>query len=120
MRTRRLQYKDRWFCYVDLLGFTNLVRTRDAGVVIDSYEEAIAQLERGAAAKQTLGISYSWFSDTFIIFSRGDTIDEFTWVEQAGRLFFQRLILAQIPARGALSHGPLYSNLVKTSSSAKR
>jgi hypothetical protein len=113
MHSRRLQYKDRWFCYLDLLGFTHLVRSREAGTVIALYEEAISKLEVGAAAKQSLGLSYSWFSDTFIIFTRGDSLEEFTWLEQASRLFFQRLLFAAIPARGAISHGKLYSNLEK-------
>lgn len=113
MQSRRIQYKNRWFCYLDLLGFTMLVRSRDVGTVIGLYEDAISKLERGASAKKVLGLSYSWFSDTFIIFTRGDSLEEFTWLEQASRLFFQRLILADIPARGAISHGKLYSNLEK-------
>ena len=113
MQARRLQYRDRWLCYIDLLGFTELVRSAEVDTVIEAYEDVIAKLETGASAKRSLGISYSWFSDTFIIFSRGNTLEEFTWVEQASRLFFQRLILANIPARGALSHGKLYSQLEK-------
>lgn len=113
MHSRRFQYKNRWFCYLDLLGFTNLVRSRDVGAVIELYEEAISKLELGASTKRHLGLSCSWFSDTFIIFTRGDSPEEFTWLEQASRLFFQRLILAAIPARGAISHGKLYSNLEK-------
>lgn len=111
MQSRRLQYKYRWFCYFDILGFTELVRSTEVGSVIDLYEEAVAKLEIGAASKRSLGISYSWFSDTFIIFSRGNSLEEFTWLEQTSRLFFQRLILANIPVRGAISHGKLYSNL---------
>lgn len=111
MHARRLQYKNRWFCYLDLLGFKNLVHNTDVGRVIDLYDDAIAHLDRSAMEKKPLGISYSWFSDTFILFSRSDSLQEFALLEQAGRLFFQRLILAEIPARGAISHGKLYSNL---------
>lgn len=110
---RSLTYKNRWFCYLDLLGFKDLIRTKDAVHVIELYEAAIEKLKitEKLKAETSLGISYSWFSDTFILFSRGDSLQEFSWVEQAGRLFFQRLVLAEIPARGALSHGKLYSNL---------
>lgn len=108
---KRLRYKDRWFCYLDLLGFTNLVRSGQVERVIPLYEDVIAELERHVAPKSALGISHSWFSDTFIIFSRGDTDREFSWVEQAGRLFFQKLILQRIPVRGAITHGKLYSQL---------
>jgi hypothetical protein len=113
MQTPRLQYRDRWFCYLDLLGFKDLVRGADVGYVVGLYEDVVNKLEAGAEAKRPLGISYSWFSDTFIIFSRSDSLQDFTLLEQAGRLFFQRLILAEIPARGAISHGKLYSNLAK-------
>lgn len=95
------------------MGFTNLVRTREVGEVVELYEDAISKLEVGASTKKSLGLSYSWFSDTFIIFTRGDSLEEFTWLEQASRLFFQRLVLASIPARGAITHGKLYSNLEK-------
>jgi hypothetical protein len=106
-----LQYKNRWFCYLDLLGFKDLVRTKNSGHVIELYDEVIGKLKAGADAKKSFGISYSWFSDTFILFSKNDSLQDFTLLEQAGRLFFQRLILAEIPVRGALSHGELYSNL---------
>lgn len=115
VQARTLQYKNRWFCYLDLLGFKDLVRSVEMRHVIDLYDEVIEMLVEGAGAevKKSLGISYSWFSDTFILFSRGDSLHEFSLLEQAGRLFFQRLILARIPVRGALSHGLLYSNLEK-------
>jgi hypothetical protein len=108
---RTLQYKSRWFCYLDLLGFRNLVLSEAAAHVIELYDEVLAKLADGAEPKRPLGISYSWFSDTFIIFSRGDSLREFSLVEQAGRVFFQRLILKDIPVRGALTHGKLYSNV---------
>jgi hypothetical protein len=55
---------------------------------------------------------YSWFFDTFIIYSTGypigDSLAHFSATEQVSRLFFQRLIPRGIPVRGALTHGPLY------------
>jgi hypothetical protein len=106
-----LRYRERWFCYLDLLGFTNIVRTGAVEQVIPLYQEVLDSLEHQVAQKKKLGISYSWFSDTFIIFSRGDSDHEFTLVEQAGRLFFQKLVLGRIPVRGALTVGKLYSQL---------
>ncbi len=106
-----LLYRERWFCYLDLLGFTNLVRSGAVEQVIPLYKEVLNSLEQQVAPKEKLGISYSWFSDTFIIFSRGNSDHEFTLVEQAGRLFFQKLILGRIPVRGAITVGKLYSQL---------
>ena len=44
MQVGRLQYRDRWFCYDDLLGFTELVRSIDVVKVIEAYEEVISKL----------------------------------------------------------------------------
>lgn len=108
-----LRYRKRWFCYLDLLGFTALVNDKNIEQVIPLYKKALHQLEIAAKSKKSLGIIYSWFSDTFIIYSRGEKEKDFSYVEQAGRLFFQSLILHQIPVRGAITHGALYSQSSK-------
>jgi hypothetical protein len=77
--------------------------------VVPLYQEALRQLTRFAKPKKRDGLLYSWFSDTFIIYSRDDDEREFSCVEHVSRLFFQKLILNQIPVRGAISHGSLYS-----------
>ncbi|MHB1330265.1 MAG: hypothetical protein ACYC2K_18865, partial [Gemmatimonadales bacterium] len=79
--------------------------------VLPLYELALAQVNKGKMARRDLGISYSWFSDTFIIFSQGDTAEDFAHLEQSGRLLFQKLVLEHIPVRGAISCGDLYSQL---------
>lgn len=106
---RPLRYRKRWFCYLDLLGFTSLVHSESVEHVIPLYIEALEHLRKEAKPKKRLGLICSWFSDTFIIYSRDDTDREFSYVEQVGRLFFQKLILHHIPVRGALTHDSLYS-----------
>lgn len=106
---RPLRYRKRWFCYLDLLGFTSLVNDKTIEQVIPLYKEALQHLVRAAKPKKRLGLIYSWFSDTFIIYSRDDNERDFSYVEQVGRLFFQNLILHKIPVRGAITHGTLYS-----------
>jgi hypothetical protein len=98
---------------LDLLGFADLVGRSDIDRVLPLYESVVASLRRIAGSKKQLGISFSWFSDTFIIFSHGGREKDFANVEQAGRLFFQELILGRIPVRGAISFGKLYSHLAK-------
>jgi hypothetical protein len=66
-------------------------------------------LQQHIAIAENISISYSWFSDTFIVFSRRDSLREFHQIEMIGRNFFLELLLAHIPSRGALSHGRLYS-----------
>lgn len=110
---RKLRYTKRWFAYFDLLGFANLVRTSEIHRVLPIYETALSAIEEKANPKKSKGLSYSWFSDTFIIFTRGSSLQEFAVIEQASRLFFQKLILNKIAVRGALSYGDLYTQQEK-------
>ena len=104
-----VRYSRRWFCYLDLLGFSQLVQSQSIDRILPLYEKALKHVERAAAKRKRRGISYSWFSDTFIVYSQTDSPEDFAQVEQAGRLFFQELVLARIPVRAALSCGDLYS-----------
>lgn len=106
-----LRYRDRWFAYLSLLGFTNLVQTSTIESVLPVYSEALKR-ERTACkrGKSEVGLFNSWFSDTFIIYSRSDSLQDLAHVESAARIFFQLLPIKNIPARGCISHGKLYSH----------
>jgi hypothetical protein len=104
-----VRYRDRWFCYLDLLGFALLVNSDKVHEVIPTYEDVIQELKSHADAETSRGVMFSWFSDTFIVYSRYGTERDFAAVESVGCLFFQRLLLADIPVRGALTYGKLYS-----------
>jgi len=108
-----LRYRKRWFCYLDLLGFTALVNDNNIGHVISIYQDVMKKLSRKARSISTKEILYSWFSDTFIIYSRSDHEKDFAAIEGVGRTFFQELLLNGIPARGAITHGSLYSQSSK-------
>jgi hypothetical protein len=104
-------YTNRWLAYFDLLGFKNLVRKNYIEDVLSIYEEdALDSLRKSAEPHKINGISFFWFSDTFIIFTKGDSEKEFAYIEQVSRLFFQRLILNHIPVRGALTVGSFYAD----------
>ena len=108
------RYKNRWFSYFDLLGFKKLVQKNHLiEYVLTIYEDVLNAIEEKAGAKRKYGISYSWFSDTFIIYSQSDSDQDFALMEQASRLFFQKLILNRIPVRGAMTVGKLYSQREK-------
>ena len=109
----KLRYTNRWLAYFDLLGFANLVRQHRINHVLPIYEDVLTAVEEKVEPKRGYGISCSWFSDTFIIFSKGDSEKEFALIEQTSRLFFQKLILSEIPVRGALTVGPLYTQQKK-------
>ncbi|MFN4291072.1 MAG: hypothetical protein ACK4E7_09370 [Permianibacter sp.] len=105
-----LRYRDRWFAYLDLLGFTNLISTHAIEDVLPVYSEALKQMLQACKfGKGEVGLLNSWFSDTFIIYSRSDSLQDFSHLESAARIFFQLLILKNIPVRGCISHGKLYS-----------
>ena len=107
---RPLRYRDRWFAYLDLLGFTNLVQTSAIEDVLPVYSEALKRMRFACKlGKSEVGLINSWFSDTFIIYSRSDSIQDFAHVESAARIFFQLLLIKNIPVRGCISHGKLYS-----------
>lgn len=106
---KKIRYTNRWFCYLDLLGFRNLVQSKDIEQVLPIYEEALSHLENAAQNKARQGIMFSWFSDTFILYSKSGRAEDFALLEQAGRLFFRELIKNEIPVRGALTYGKLYS-----------
>lgn len=59
--------------------------------------------------RNAVGLLNSWFSDTFIVYSRSDSLQDFAHVESAARIFFQLLLIKNIPVRGCISHGKLYS-----------
>jgi len=104
-----LRYTKRWFAYFDLLGFSNLVLNNRIEHVLPVYESVLKDIARKAEPNKSKGLSYSWFSDTFILFTKGSSEKEFALIEQASRLFFQNLILKEIPVRGSLTIGGLYT-----------
>lgn len=107
---RPLRYRDRWFAYLDLLGFTALVQSNSIEQVIPVYAEALEQMHRACkVGKDEAGLLYSWFSDTFIIYSGSASLQDFARVESASRIFFQLLVMRHIPVRGCISFGKLYS-----------
>ncbi len=73
------------------------------------YGEVLATLKSSVPRTKPGMIIFSWFSDTFIIYSRGRSAQDFARIELVGRVFFERLIIRGIPVRGALTFGGLYS-----------
>lgn len=105
-----LRYRNRWFAYLDLLGFTRHVQNSSIEDVLLMYSEALERMKTACTpGKKQVGIINSWFSDTFIIYTRTDSLEDFMHLESASRIFFELLILKNIPVRGCISYGKLYS-----------
>ena len=109
--SKTLRYTKRWFAYFDLMGFSNLVRQHEIEHVLPIYEGVLKTIAQKAESMK--GISYSWFSDTFILFTKGSSEKDFALIERVSRLFFQKLIISKIPVRGSLTIGPLYTQKQK-------
>lgn len=107
------RYTNRWFAYFDLLGFKNKVLNHELGDVLPLYEQVLENIKNSVGNLEVKGISYSWFSDTFIVFSRGSTEEEFRAIEKIASDFFGKLIIQGIPVRGSLTYGELYSQKQK-------
>lgn len=111
---RPLRYRDRWFAYFDLLGFTSLVETSAIEQVLPIYADALERMRVACQlGKKEVGLLSSWFSDTFIFYTQEDTPEHFVHLESAARVFFQLLLTKHIPVRGCISHGRLYSQAKK-------
>lgn len=109
-----LRYRNRWFAYLDLLGFTNLVQSKEIEKVIPIYSKALNQMRLACKlGVKEAGLLNSWFSDTFIIYTGSDSLEDFSHLENAARIFFRLLINKGIPVRGCISHGKLYSQAKK-------
>lgn len=98
--------KNRWLAYFDLLGTKNLVASKDIYSVFAAYQMAFEKLARWKERHSC--VSYSWFSDTFIIYTDDESAESFEAIEMVCRWFIFSLITKKIPLRGALSCGELY------------
>jgi hypothetical protein len=103
--------KNRWCCYLDLLGFKKLVQKDgyDCDALINPvhiYYQCREIVEDWVSKKSCLRLIC--FSDTFLIYSDDDSAVSFWHIEQAVRWIMNENLSRQIPLRGALSCGAMY------------
>ena len=98
--------KIRWLGYFDLLGTKDLLLSKDICKVFSAYKVALEKLE--SWKERHVCVSYSWFSDTFIIYTENESSESFAAIEMVCRWFVFSLIREKIPVRGALSCGDFY------------
>jgi len=111
-------FQNRWLAYFDLLGFKKLLDNyKDFPLfALEIYRDALECLDSSVDILNSLGrlIDYCWFSDTFIFWSENDSAKAFPVVEHVARLFFERLIMHEIPVRGSITFGQFYANKDKS------
>ncbi len=98
----------RWVSYLDLLGFTDLIRTKGWIYIFSYYTQAIDDCIRVDGFKPR--VEKTWFSDTFLLYSPDDTAPSFGAIEATTRWFVYSLVSHGIPVRGAMSCGDLYAD----------
>lgn len=97
----------RWVSYLDLLGFTELIKSKNWVYIFSFYTQAIESLGTEHGFGQ---VEKTWFSDTFLLYSPDDSAQSFVAIEATTRCFMYSLIAAGIPVRGAMSCGDLYAD----------
>ena len=101
-----------WLAVFDILGFSNLIAVdqddlKAFSVRVD-YEETIKYLERSCNEYQLGSLQYSWFSDTFLMYTLDDSARSYTIIQSAAKHFIEKCIYSRIPIRGAITVGPLW------------
>ncbi|MDP2744524.1 MAG: hypothetical protein Q8P00_05605, partial [Dehalococcoidia bacterium] len=99
---------NRWVSYFDLLGFSELVNTREWFDVWLLYSKALKEFKEEFGLEPH--VEKIWFSDTFVLYSSDDSNDSFISVEAMSRAFVYSLVCRGIPLRGAMSYGNFYAN----------
>lgn len=98
----------RWVAYFDLLGMRARIHQGDHFGVFEVYQEVIEHL--AARRESHARVGFTWFSDTFVLTTVDASGPSFTELEQVARLFMYYMLKARLPLRGAIAHGPMYSD----------
>jgi len=112
-----------WLACFDLLGFTDRVSdfaehhyasgVDGLSILAGEYHERVLKALDAEVAYQRQHertLHYAHFSDTFILYTPDDSRDSFMTLDSAlGKLFID-MVLAEIPARGALTCGRFYAD----------
>ncbi len=109
------KYKNHWIVYFDILGFQNYINATVDNEstlleIVNDYELVLREIEKKTSYYPGHELGCTWFSDTFIIFSKDDGIKSYTIIQQAATHLLATLLYKQIPLRGALSFGKMYIN----------
>lgn len=96
-------YTKSWVSYLDLLGFTDFVKTKSFVGTVTLYEQVCGQAISRASNNHNVNIEITWFSDTFLLYSPDNTESSFVEIEAATHSIIDNLIRRRIPVRGAMS-----------------
>ena len=108
-----------WVACCDLLGFKKRIYEFEKSGVgylrafVDNIFETVTQAFERAGNCNPDRVFSACFSDTFLLFSGGDSQDDFAWVNRVFREFCCEMISKEWPLRGAIGFGQLYADRTK-------
>jgi hypothetical protein len=100
--------RNRWVAYFDLLGTKALINSGRYIEVFRSYKNALKRSK--SQLKSYENLSRICLSETFIIFSKDDSLSSFASIHSISRWFMFFLLKAEIPLRGAIAYGEFYAD----------
>jgi hypothetical protein len=99
----------RWVSYFDIFGFGGRV---EADWVAAHAELDYCQNTLTVHQKEIGNIECAWFSDSFLFYTLDSSRGSLQRIDHASRWFFDDLLEAGIPLRGAMAFGELYVDKV--------
>lgn len=98
----------RWLAYFDILGISDLIRSKNYLEVFETYAGAIERCKR--QIRNHNKIHAMWFSDTFLFYSEGNSAGDFLSLNSISGWFIYFMISKEIPVRGAISCDQFYAD----------
>jgi hypothetical protein len=95
----------KWVACFDLLGTS---ANRNPISLFDTYKWCLS--EASSQAEGIENVDIAWFSDTFLFYTQDDSRSSLCAVEAVARFFFDELICADLPVRGALACDQFYAD----------
>ena len=108
------RYEQRWVAFFDILGFKSFIEETTVEhklyLLIDRYHATLKELQEKCSYYQGHELTYLWFSDSFIFYSKDGSKQSYVVIQQAGKHFLESNIYHRIPLRGAIAFGNLYTD----------
>ncbi|MFZ1705871.1 MAG: hypothetical protein WAT79_16110 [Saprospiraceae bacterium] len=107
---------DRFVAFLDILGFKDLVMRKSHEEIYQSLNQISKSkklIEKAALELDSVGDAEVYvvsFSDSIVIFSKNDSIENFRYFLFATRWLFTGAFNKQIPIKGAIAHGEISLN----------
>lgn len=108
------RYEQRWVAFFDILGFKSFIEESTVEhklyLLVDCYQTTLRKLEERCTYYEGHELTYLWFSDSFVFYSRDGSKQSYVVIQQAGKHFLESNIYHGIPLRGAIAFGNLYTD----------